>query len=35
MIAGAGLLDVLPQAAVLLVLAGILIALAARVFRWE
>ncbi|MGD8206897.1 MAG: ABC transporter permease [Thiohalocapsa sp.] len=35
MIDGAGLLDVLPQAAVLLVLAGILIALAARVFRWE
>ncbi len=35
MIDGAGVLDVLPQLALLLTLAGLLLVVAARVFRWE
>jgi len=35
MIDGAGVLDVLPQLALLLALAGILLVVAARIFRWE
>jgi ABC-type multidrug transport system permease subunit len=35
MIDGAGVLDVLPQLALLLMLAALLLAVAARVFRWE
>lgn len=35
MIDGAGLLDVAPQLALLLAMAAILIAIAARLFRWE
>jgi ABC-type multidrug transport system permease subunit len=35
MIDGAGVLDILPQLAALLLIAGLLITLAARLFRWE